>query len=63
MLSFSDLKMMGYKEEMTTFFQDHSLALSKLQEESSRMFSQLQHDYESLQKQVESAKVAQKKVP
>ncbi|KAJ7324132.1 hypothetical protein JRQ81_017152 [Phrynocephalus forsythii] len=54
-------KMMGYKEEMATFFQDHSLALSKLQEDSSRMFSQLQRDYESLQKQVELATVAQKK--
>uniref|UniRef100_A0A6J0SU87 Kinesin-like protein KIF11 isoform X1 n=1 Tax=Pogona vitticeps TaxID=103695 RepID=A0A6J0SU87_9SAUR len=54
-------KMMSYKEEMTAFFQDHSLALSKLQEDSSRMFSQLQHDCEGLQKQVELAKVKRKK--
>ncbi|XP_042315195.1 LOW QUALITY PROTEIN: kinesin-like protein KIF11 [Sceloporus undulatus] len=54
-------KMIAYKEEMTAFFQTHSLALSKLQEDSSQMFSQLQHDYENLEKQVEVAKWAQKK--
>ncbi|XP_072859843.2 kinesin-like protein KIF11 isoform X1 [Pogona vitticeps] len=54
-------KMMRYKEEMTAFFQDHTLALRKLQEDSSRMFSQLQHDCESLQKEVEFVRVEQKK--
>uniref|UniRef100_A0A8D2KSE0 Kinesin-like protein n=1 Tax=Varanus komodoensis TaxID=61221 RepID=A0A8D2KSE0_VARKO len=54
-------KMTGFKEEMTLFFQDHSLALSKLQEDCSQMFAQLQHDCESLQKEIELAKLAQKK--
>ncbi|KAM6441990.1 kinesin-like protein KIF11 [Liasis olivaceus] len=50
----------GYKEELATFFHDHSLALSKLHKDSSQMFSQLQYNYESLQEQVELAKMAQK---
>ncbi|XP_070608485.1 kinesin-like protein KIF11 [Erythrolamprus reginae] len=50
----------GYKEELAAFFCDHSLALSKLQEDSSQMFSQLQDSYESLQEQVELTKMAQK---
>uniref|UniRef100_A0A8D2J4V5 Kinesin-like protein n=1 Tax=Varanus komodoensis TaxID=61221 RepID=A0A8D2J4V5_VARKO len=56
-ISFSNLKMTGFKEEMTLFFQDHSLALSKLQEDCSQMFAQLQHDCESLQKEIELAKL------
>ncbi|XP_008113545.1 kinesin-like protein KIF11 [Anolis carolinensis] len=54
-------KMTCYKEEMAAFFQGHSLALSKLQEDTSRMFSQLQQDYEHLEKQMEITKLAQKK--
>uniref|UniRef100_A0A670YJP5 Kinesin-like protein n=1 Tax=Pseudonaja textilis TaxID=8673 RepID=A0A670YJP5_PSETE len=50
----------GYKEEMATFFHDHSLALSELHKDSSQMFSQLQNSYESLQEQVELTKMAQK---
>ncbi|KAL7990482.1 hypothetical protein Chor_013912 [Crotalus horridus] len=50
----------GYKEELATFFHDHSLALSKLHEDSSQMFSQLQNNYESLQEQVKLTKMAQK---
>ncbi|XP_061491522.1 kinesin-like protein KIF11 [Rhineura floridana] len=54
-------KMTAYKEEMTVFFRDHSLALSKLQEDSSQMLAQLQHDYESLQEEVELTKLSHKK--
>ncbi|XP_026526531.1 kinesin-like protein KIF11 [Notechis scutatus] len=50
----------GYKEEMATFFHDHSLALSELHKDSSQMFSQLQNSYESLQEQMELTKMAQK---
>lgn len=54
--------MAGYREEMTIFFQDHSLALSKLQEDISQKLAQLQHDCESLQEEVVLSKVALKKV-
>ncbi|KAJ6668925.1 hypothetical protein lerEdw1_007734 [Lerista edwardsae] len=54
-------KMEGHKKEITTFFQDHSLALSKLQEDSSQMIAQLQHDCETLEKEVELVKLAHKK--
>ncbi|CAI5774769.1 KIF11 [Podarcis lilfordi] len=54
-------KMTGYREEMTIFFQDHSLALSKLQEDISQKLAQLQHDCESLQEEVVLSKVALKK--
>ncbi|XP_053168654.1 kinesin-like protein KIF11 isoform X2 [Hemicordylus capensis] len=54
-------KMECHKEEMTTFFQDHSLALSKLQEESSQMLAQLQHDCEALEEELELAKLAHEK--
>ncbi|XP_034286328.1 kinesin-like protein KIF11 [Pantherophis guttatus] len=50
----------GYKEDLATFFHEHSLALSKLQKDSSQMFSQLQNSYENLQEQVELTKMAQK---
>ncbi|XP_058044857.1 kinesin-like protein KIF11 [Ahaetulla prasina] len=50
----------GYKEELATFFHEHSLALNKLHKDSSQMFSQLQNSYESLQEQVELTKMAQK---
>ncbi|XP_066476731.1 kinesin-like protein KIF11 [Tiliqua scincoides] len=54
-------KMEGHKKEIAIFFQEHSLALSKLQEESSQMMAQLQHDCEALEKEVELVKLAHKK--
>lgn len=54
-------KMEGHKKEIATFFQDHSLALSKLQEESTQMMAQLQHECKALEKEVELAKLAHKK--
>ncbi|XP_062988937.1 kinesin-like protein KIF11 [Elgaria multicarinata webbii] len=59
--SFMAEKMIVLKEEMALFFQEHALALRKLQADSSQMFAQLQLDCDSLQEEVELTKLAQKK--
>ncbi|XP_074855659.1 kinesin-like protein KIF11 [Carettochelys insculpta] len=51
-------KMEGHKEETSTFFTNHCLALNKLQEDISSVLAHLQDDCERLKEEAEVAKLA-----
>jgi len=55
--------MNGHKKEMDTFFEDLSLTLKKLQEETASVLAQLQNDCENLREEVEMTRQAHTKVP
>ncbi|XP_072197114.1 kinesin-like protein KIF11 [Excalfactoria chinensis] len=54
-------KMEGHKKEMDTFFEDLSLALKNLQEETANVLAQLQNDCENLREEVETTRLAHTK--
>uniref|UniRef100_A0A672VDF1 Kinesin family member 11 n=1 Tax=Strigops habroptila TaxID=2489341 RepID=A0A672VDF1_STRHB len=54
-------KMEGHKKEMDTFFEDLSLTLKKLREETANVFAQLQNDCENLKEEVEMTRSAHTK--
>lgn len=55
--------MEGHKKEMDTLFEDLSLTLKKLQEETANVLAQLQNDCENLREEVEMTRLAHTKVP
>lgn len=62
-LLFFFLKLESHKKEMDTFFEDLSLTLKKLQEETANVLAQLQNDCENLREEVEMTRLAHTKVP
>ncbi|XP_010009169.1 PREDICTED: kinesin-like protein KIF11, partial [Nestor notabilis] len=54
-------KMEGHKKEMDTFFEDLSLTLKRLWEETASVFAQLQNDCENLKEEVEMTRLAHTK--
>uniref|UniRef100_A0A8C9F7D2 Kinesin family member 11 n=1 Tax=Pavo cristatus TaxID=9049 RepID=A0A8C9F7D2_PAVCR len=54
-------KMEGHKKEMDTFFEDLSLTLKKLQEETVNVLAQLRNDCENLREEVEMTRLAHTK--
>ncbi|XP_065528004.1 kinesin-like protein KIF11 [Lathamus discolor] len=54
-------KMEGHKREIDTFFEDLSLTLKELREETASVFAQLQNDCENLKEEVEMTKLAHAK--
>ncbi|XP_061315110.1 kinesin-like protein KIF11 isoform X1 [Pezoporus flaviventris] len=54
-------KMEGHKKEIDTFFEDLSLTLKELREETASVFLQLQNDCENLKEEVEMTRLAHTK--
>ncbi|KAM9549829.1 kinesin-like protein KIF11 isoform 3-T3 [Guaruba guarouba] len=54
-------KMEGHKKEIDTFFEDLSLTLKELREETASGFAQLQNDCENLKEEVEMTRLAHTK--
>ncbi|XP_077206378.1 kinesin-like protein KIF11 [Paroedura picta] len=54
-------KMKDLQEETTSFFQSHTRALNKLQEDSSQMLADLYRNSEKLEKEMELARLANEK--
>ncbi|KAM4669161.1 kinesin-like protein KIF11 isoform 1-T1 [Amazona ochrocephala] len=54
-------KMEGHKKEIDTFFEDLSLTLKELREETASGFAQLQSDCENLKEEVEMTRLAHSK--
>ncbi|XP_061204985.1 kinesin-like protein KIF11 [Neopsephotus bourkii] len=54
-------KMEGHKKEIDTFFEDLSLTLKELREETASVFAQLQNDCENLKEEVEMTRLAHTK--